>query len=95
MANLDRTLTNALIGNFTELESWRRERKSAPEEQQLIMSAVLRLKGQELRLQAQIRTREHAGGPLKTSLARADRGRLKIVLRIMKELQEVLRSLQP
>ena len=74
MASLDRSLTNALIANF----------KSAS-----ITSAILRLKGQELRLKSQIEARERAGGALKTNLAREDRARLKIVSKMLAELQDV------
>ena len=74
MASLDRSLTNALIANF----------KSAS-----ITSAILRLKGQELRLKSQIEARERAGGALKTNLAREDRARLKIVRKMLAELQDV------
>ena len=80
-ASLDRTLTNALIGNFKDLASSDRE---------AITSAIIRLKGQELRLQTQIRNRERAGGVLKTNLAREDRARLKIVRNLLEQLQAFL-----
>ena len=84
MARLDRSLTNALIANFKNL--------AASSDQQAVAAAILRLKGQALRLEAQIETRERAGGALKTSLAREDRARLKIVRRSLERLQSLLRA---
>ena len=92
MASLDRSLTDAFADNFTALESFRRGRNSEMEDLQLLRSAFLRLKGQELRLKSRIAARELAGGPLNASLAREDRERLKIVRNSTEPLRSLLRD---
>ena len=81
MTNLDRPLTDALIANFKELA----------DDRESMVSALLRLKGQELRLKSRIEARMRDGSILKTSLAREDRARLKIVRKSIEQLQARLR----
>ena len=90
MASLDRCLTNALIANFADLTRLRRGQGSADEDRQALTSAVLRLKGEALRLKYRIDARERAGGPLKSSLARQDRTRLRTTQRQIEQLEELL-----
>ena len=78
MGSLDRSLTQSLIANFKD--------------PQAVLTAVLRLKGQELRLATRIKSRERAGGPLQSNLAAEDRARLKIVRKMLDKLQTIVRA---
>ncbi len=80
MPDLDRSLTSALIANFKALVS-------NAGDGQAVLGAILRLKGEELRLSNRIRDRERAGGPLQMNLARADRARRHEVLKILRDLE--------
>jgi hypothetical protein len=80
MPNLDRALTHALITNFKTLAANGADRAT-------ILTAILRLKGEALRLSNQISARERIGGPLKLGLAKADRARLAQIRRILSELE--------
>jgi hypothetical protein len=81
MADLDRSLTHALITNFKSLTA------GDARDPQAITTALLRLKGEELRLCNRIRERERSGGPLAISLAKADRTRLRALLRLLADLR--------
>ena len=80
MAQLDRSLTNALIANFKALTANGADREA-------ILTAILRLKGEALRLSNRIKERERIGGPLKQALAKADRARLAQIQRILSDLE--------
>ena len=80
MVQLDRSLTRTLIANFKSLTG------DGACDPQAILTAILRLKGEELRLSNRIRERERSGGPLKIALAQADRARLRTIRRILAEV---------
>ena len=89
MTTLDRSLTHALIANFKDLGLSGDGRVA---DQEAMLCAVLRLKGEALRLESRIEARERAGGVLQKSLAREDRARLKIVRDGLKQLQDLLKD---
>ena len=79
MSDLDRALTSTLIANFKALSAMDADRET-------VLTAVLRLKGEALRLANRIKERERMGGPLQQGLAKADRARLSQISRILREL---------
>jgi hypothetical protein len=80
MAVLDRALTDTLIANFKALSAKDADRET-------VLTAILRLKGEALRLDNRIKERERIGGPLKMGLAKADRAKLTQIRRILSDLQ--------
>jgi hypothetical protein len=80
MPHLDRALTYALIANFKALAAKGADRET-------VLTAILRLKGEALRLGNRIAERERIGGPLKMGLAKADRARLAQIRRILSEFE--------